>query len=257
MLVNAISAGKDHGQDAQLQSVAEYLPEIFDQLFREETAGMPDSGYMEQQADINAKMRAILIDWLVEVHMKHRLQTETLYLTVNLIDRYLARALVLRKRLQLVGVVAMFIASKFEEVDPPRVKDFVYITDNTYTKEELLSMECTMLATLDFQIVVPTPAHFLDHLLRANRCEETHGKLTEYILELTLIHVRFTVCYAPSHLVAAALMLSNELMGRVPVWPASMEQQTRHFVAVRVTCLCDCCWFCWFVWLFFCFLILF
>ena len=86
-------------------------------------------------------MRSILIDWLVEVHLKFKLVPESLYLTVNLIDRYLEREQVHRSKLQLVGVTAMLIACKYEEIYPPIVKDFVYITDNAYTKEEILEQE--------------------------------------------------------------------------------------------------------------------
>ncbi len=97
-------------------------------------------------------MRAILIDWLVEVHLKFKLVPETLYLTVNLIDRFLEKEQVNRQKLQLVGVTAMLIACKYEEIYPPIVKDFVYITDNAYTKEDILIMEKKMLTTLDFNI---------------------------------------------------------------------------------------------------------
>ena len=110
------------------------------------------AGYMEKQEDINEKMRAILVDWLVEVHLKFKLVPESLYLTVNLIDRYLEREQVNRQKLQLVGVTAMLIACKYEEIYPPIVKDFVYITDNAYTKEEILEMERKMLSVLDFNI---------------------------------------------------------------------------------------------------------
>src|SRR3569833_1886307 len=96
---------------------------------------------MEKQEDINEKMRSILVDWLVEVHLKFKLVPESLYLTVNLIDRYLEKEQVNRQKLQLIGVTAMLIACKYEEIYPPIVKDFVYLTDNAYTKEEILLME--------------------------------------------------------------------------------------------------------------------
>lgn len=107
---------------------------------------------MDFQEDVNEKMRAILVDWLVEVHLKFKLLPETLYLTVNLIDRYLCKEQVHRSKLQLVGVTAMLIASKYEEIYPPIVKDFVYITDNAYTKDEILDMERRILCALDFNI---------------------------------------------------------------------------------------------------------
>lgn len=90
-------------------------------------------------------MRSILIDWLVEVHYKFKLVPETLYLTVNLIDRYLSIQQVKRDKLQLVGVTCMFIACKYEEIYPPIVKDFVCITDKAYTKEEILELESKVL----------------------------------------------------------------------------------------------------------------
>ena len=76
---------------------------------------------MGAQVEINAKMRAILADWLIEVHHKFELTPETLYLTFHIIDRYLSMETVLRIELQLVGVSAMLIASKYEEIWAPEV----------------------------------------------------------------------------------------------------------------------------------------
>ena len=90
---------------------------------------------MADQDDINDRMRAILVDWLVEVHLKFKLMPETLYLTVNIIDRFLEVRSVMRSKLQLVGVTAMLLASKYEEIYAPEVRDFVYITDRAYTRE--------------------------------------------------------------------------------------------------------------------------
>lgn len=222
--------------DAQdIQRVSEYAAEVFAQLFQDEAAQLPRPEYMENQVDINSKMRAILIDWLVEVHMKYRLRPETLFLTVNIIDRYLSVRPVMRKRLQLLGVVAMFIAAKFEEIDPPKVGEFAYITDNTYSKTEILNMECTVLVALNFQIAVPTPAHFLDRLQRANGCDGQHRALAQYACELALLDIRM-LRHPPSMLVAAALMLSNELLGRQHSWPAAMAHHARRSEGTLRTC---------------------
>lgn len=218
------------------QEVPEYVAEICDSLFKEETVCLPDPNYMNFQTDINGKMRAILVDWLIEVHMKYKLRPETLFLTVNLIDRYLSKAHVARKKLQLVGVVSMFIAAKFEEIHPPEVKDFVHITDNAYTKDEVINMECTMLTALNFQIVVPTMALFFEQLQKVNRCDETHRQVTEYILELGLLDMRM-LRYTASHAVSAALLLSNELMGRRPVWPQHMVKHSRQTEQALRACM--------------------
>jgi len=209
-----------------VQRVSEYATEIMGHLFDEESAFLPRADYMEDQSDINGKMRAILIDWLVEVHMKYRLRPETLFLAINIIDRYLSMRSVMRKKLQLLGVVAMFIAAKFEEIDSPKVHEFAYITDHTYTTKEIINMESTVLMALDFQIAVPTPAHFLDRLERSNGCDVVHRALAQYVLELSLLDLR-GLKYSPSWLVAGSLLLSNEILGRRPVWPAAMVHHTR------------------------------
>jgi len=216
------------------QSVEEYAPDIIEGFFFQETRSLPRPDYMETQTDITGKMRMILIDWLIEVHLKYRLRPETLHLTVNLVDRYLSKKQIHKKRLQLVGVVAMFIATKYEEINPPELNDWVYITDNAYTKDDVLLMECNMLSALSFLIVVPTAAHFFDHLAVANRCDASHRSCAQYLLELGLLDIRM-LQYKPSHVVSAALLLSNELSRRSTQWPASMvheshqsEQSLRH-----------------------------
>ena len=84
--------------------------------------------YLERQSDVNAKMRAILVDWLIEVHQRFKLQTPTLWLCVNILDRFLERKPTTRAQLQLVGVTALLIACKFEEIITPDIQDYVYIT---------------------------------------------------------------------------------------------------------------------------------
>jgi cyclin B len=111
-----------------------------------EKENIPKIGYMNNQNDINEKMRAILVDWLIEVHHKFKLLPETLFLTINLIDRYLERQVIHRTKLQLVGVTAMLIASKYEEIYAPEVRDFVYITDKAYEKDEILKQEYDLLS---------------------------------------------------------------------------------------------------------------
>lgn len=218
------------------QDAEEYAIDINNRLFQEEASFLPRVDYMDMQADLTPKMRTILMDWLIEVHMKYRLRSETLHLAVNLIDRHLTRMPIVRKKLQLVGVVAMFIASKFEEINPPELHDWVYITDKAYTKEDVLVMECTMLTTLGFQITVPTPAHFFPGLQKANGCSPVHRELAMYIIELGLLDIRL-LQYTSSQKVSAALLLSNELFGRCPAWPQSMVQQSRHAEAAIRSCV--------------------
>ena len=116
-------------------------------------------------------MRSILIDWLVEVHLKFKLVPESLYLTVNLIDRYLDKEQVNRQKLQLVGVTAMLIACKYEEIYPPLLKDFVFITDNVFSADEILEMELDILVALDFDIQLTTSYRFLERFAKIRKLD--------------------------------------------------------------------------------------
>lgn len=100
----------------------------------------PSTCYMETvQKDVNQIMRSILVDWLVEVALEYKLVSDTFFLAVNYIDRFLSTNNVARQKLQLVGVTCMLLASKYEEIYAPQIDDFCYITDGTYTRCELLS----------------------------------------------------------------------------------------------------------------------
>jgi len=222
------------------QQVAEYIRDIYSMMGSTEANFVARPDYLEAQHDINAKMRAILIDWLVEVHMKYKLKVETLFLAVNLIDRFLEKKSITRKKLQLVGVTGMLIAAKFEEIYPPEVRDFVYITDKAYTKEEILSMEVMMLTVLEFSINCPTVAHFFERYQRINGCSEAHRNLLQYIIELTLPDFKM-LRYSPSHLAAAATLLSNKLLKHHPAWPQAMIRQTQQTELMVKACAKEMC----------------
>ena len=152
-------------------------------------------------------MRAILIDWLIEVHLKFKLLPETLFLTVNLIDRYLGKEIIPRTKLQLVGVTAMLIASKYEEIYAPEVRDFVYITDKAYTKEEILKMEFAMLTSLEFNITAPSSYRFLERYAKMANADAALFNFARYLIELTLIEYGM-LRYLPSNLACSAIFLA-------------------------------------------------
>lgn len=120
---------------------------------------------------MNSKMRAILVDWLVEVAEEYKLCADTLYLTVNYIDRFLSKHVVSRSQLQLVGVACMWVAAKYEEIYPPNVTDFCYITDSTYSKEQMVGMEELVLKKLNYELAVPTAKTFLRRLLQVGQAQ--------------------------------------------------------------------------------------
>lgn len=107
-------------------------------------------------------MRKVLIDWLIDVHFNFKLLPETLFITINLLDRFTGKLQIPRKKYQLVGATCLFIASKYEEIYPPLIKDFKFITDNAYTIEEIKNMEKNILEQLDFEVTMPTSLRFLE-----------------------------------------------------------------------------------------------
>merc|ERR1712070_359270 len=144
----------DQADESNPQNACQYVKEIYVYLREREDFYRVSPHFMQTQRDINATMRGILIAWLVEVAEEYRLEAETLHLSVNYIDRFLSIIPVARSKLQLVGVTCMLIASKYEEIHPPAVDEFVYISDNTYTRGEILHMEGTILNRLAFELSV-------------------------------------------------------------------------------------------------------
>ena len=210
----------DFGDDQDTQACAEYVQEIYEYHMQVQTKNAANPQYMASQTDITEKMRAILIDWLVDVHLRFKLVSETLYLTVNIIDRFLEKKTVARQRLQLVGVSAMLIASKYEEVFAPEVRDFVYICDKAYRREEILRMERVILNTLGFQLTYSSPGIFLKRFSKAAGSDNKARILQLYLVDLTLPEYNM-LKYKPSELAAAAVYLSNRMENK-PGWSATL-----------------------------------
>jgi hypothetical protein len=173
---------------------------------------MPNSNYMANQQDINEKMRRILVDWLLKVHGKFKLLPETLYLTINIIDRYLSYETVTRKVLQLIGVTAMHIAWKYEEIYPPEASDFVYITDNAYSKKELLETEYKILKTLNFNLTFVSAYRYLERLWTVTDNEILLSAAHKY-LNLSMVEYSM-IQHDPGTLAASALYLANAVEKR-------------------------------------------
>lgn len=193
--------------------VAEYVVEIFDYLKVLEEVTMPNAHYMEHQDDLEWKMRGILVDWLIEVHTRFHLLPETLFLAVNIIDRFLSAKVVQLDRLQLVGVTAMFIASKYEEVLSPHVANFRHVADDGFTEEEILSAERYVLAALNYDLSYPNPMNFLRRISKADNYDIQTRTLGKYLIEISLVDHRF-MKYHPSRIAAAGMYLARLILER-------------------------------------------
>ncbi|MFS8016717.1 putative cyclin domain-containing protein [Helianthus anomalus] len=216
-------------------AVVEYVEDLYAHYRRIESCSMVSPNYMlTQQSDINEKMRAILIDWLIEVHHKFDLQHETLFLTVNLIDRFLATQSVVRKKLQLVGLVAMLLACKYEEVSVPVVDDLVFISDKAYSRSDILEMKL-MLNTLEFNISVPTAYVFLKRYLKAAQSDSKLDQMSFFLMELCLVEYE-TVKFTPSFLAAASVYTAQCSLYGLKQWSRTCEWYTSYSEDQLVEC---------------------
>ncbi|XP_057818290.1 G2/mitotic-specific cyclin S13-7 isoform X2 [Cryptomeria japonica] len=215
-------------------AVVEYVEEIYKSYHETESMScVPD--YMPSQLDLAGEMRAMLIDWLVEVHWKCQLMPETLYLTTNLIDRYLSIEPVSRKYLQLVGATAMFLACKYEEVCPPGVDDLVYYSSGAYTRQQLLAMEKTMLSKLNFILTIPTHYVFLTRCLKAADSDKKMENLVFFLSELSLLEY-VMIKFTPSLFAAAAVYTARCALKKAPIWNDLLTQYTGYSEADLLEC---------------------
>lgn len=243
----------DKNDAGKMSLESEYVKDIYNYLQElEKKFAIPDK-YLDKQKEVTAKMRAVLIDWLNEVHLQFHLFTETYYLAVGLIDRYLnAYTLTSKKNLQLVGVAAMFLACKYEEMYPPMLKDFVFITDDTYSATQIITMEMHILKvnydenicwqcvngmfficlqTIEFDLSAPSVIHFVRRFSKAASTNQTEHTLSKYFVELASVEYSM-VSYMPSLIAAAAvymtMSLSSPRTSYVEIWTSQMEFYTKY-----------------------------
>ena len=194
--------------------IGEYLDEIYNNLLSDEKKlkYFPKIGYMSWQEDINEQMRAILIDWLVEVHYRFRLKSETLFQTVWIIDTYLSLIQITRAKLQLLGIASLLISCKSNEIYYPQLNEFTDITDGAYVKSELINMEKKVLKILDFNIIAPTPNDFYNIIAKAFCFDQRQFYLGKYFLESALIDYRM-IKYTPSVIASSCAYVVMKFFG--------------------------------------------
>lgn len=202
-------AFKKH-EDSQLFKNVEYQHDIKGYLHRVEKSSelRPEPDYMDLQDDVDSDKRTILINWLVEVAEEFELQTETLFMSTSIVDRFLSKMSIRTDRLQLLGVAAMFTASKYEEIYPPTLNQFMDITAETCSGPEIIQMEQEILKTLNFQLSLPTISYFLKHLFAFNKFPKEVYHLADYLCHLSLLHDKPFLHYYPSEIALAAVILA-------------------------------------------------
>jgi len=224
------------------QLCVEYAPAIYSYL-REVEEGLAIRKDFLQGYFVNGKMRGVLIDWLIEVHSQFKLLQETLFMTVYVIDKFMQTEgySVRRNKLQLVGVTAMFISSKVEEMYAPEINDFVYITDNAYTAGEIRQMELRILNTLGFNFSRPLPLHFLRRNSKAGDVDVQQHTLAKYLIEISLLEYEMAHI-PPSLLASAALFLSLRLLDPsltlATTWSANLKHYSTYKAVEIIPVVC-------------------
>lgn len=213
------------------QLVSVYVKDVYVYLRHLEDKYPVRANYMtpsdsNAKPEISPRMRSILIDWLIQVHNRFGLLQETLFLCIGILDRYLQQKIkeIGRKKLQLVGITAMWIAAKYEEIYAPEVNDFVYITDNAYASSELRKMELDILKTLNCNLGRPLALHFLRRNSKAGEVDSVQHALAKFFMEVTLQEYSM-IHLAPSHIAAAALWLAIQLDPASAIW----TEKLRHY----------------------------
>ncbi|XP_039614571.1 G2/mitotic-specific cyclin-B1-like [Polypterus senegalus] len=223
MLLNIedIDAGDVH--DTHL--CCEYVKDVYSYLREIEKKGAVKPMYLEG-SPITGNMRTILIEWLVQVHSRFQMLQETLYLTVGIIDRFLQAHPVHKSKLQLVGVTAMLIASKYEEIFSPRIADFSYITDHSCTRAQIREMERCILQVLNFNLSFPIALHFLRRVAKVGDASTQLYALAKYLSELSLIDYDM-VHYPASQVSAAAFALALKVLD-FGEWTSTLQHYTGY-----------------------------
>lgn len=172
--------------------------------------------FLSHQTQMTSRMRSRLVDWIIAVHHQFKLLPETLYLTIALMDRFFEREVVSKDKIQLCGVTAFFIASKYEEIYPPEVREFLSICESC-NKQDLLKMEISFLRSLKFDLSNPLPLHFLRRFSKAAHADSRIHTMAKYLMELSLIDYDCSQ-WKPSLLAATALYLTLQLISATPDW---------------------------------------
>jgi cyclin B len=209
-----------------VQIPKEYLNIIYYNLLKEEMIELKPKAfhtYMETQKEINEQMRSILVDWIIDVHHKFGFTDETLFMTILIIDRYCSIENITRIKYQCLGITSLMIACKHEEINVPKVEDFIYITDNAYRKDEVFQMEKDVLDKLNFSLLYPSPIKFYEYLSLHFNFSKKYHMLGKYLMESFLLDLKY-IKYKPSVISCACTYIVMKFF-KMPNYRNSYEKK--------------------------------
>jgi len=171
---------------------------------------------IDQQPELQWYMRPYLVDFLIEIHQQHRLRPETLYLAINIVDRYVSKRIVFKKHYQLVGCAALWIAAKFEDAKDrvPSVPELCQMCCSAYDESAFIQMEGHVLSTINWVVGHPTTESWLRLACVSGPLEEQRTQhVARFVMEITLFHKEY-ISFKPSVLAKASLMLARFMLGK-------------------------------------------
>ena len=194
------------------QFVAEYINDIMEFLKEKESAVRISDNYCDKQKDIKPRQRNQLIRWMAEVYVQLKLLSETFFLSANIVDQILDNCLVSRKKLHLIGVTALFIASKYEETWAPPLNDFRICCDYAFTQQDILRMEREILNRINFNLCIPAPIHFLRRYSKAGHSDGLTHTIAKFLAEMTCQYYTM-LKFLPSEIAGACVLLARQIRG--------------------------------------------
>eukprot|EP01059_Diplonema_ambulator_P025256 TRINITY_DN42282_c0_g1_i1.p1 TRINITY_DN42282_c0_g1~~TRINITY_DN42282_c0_g1_i1.p1 ORF type:complete len:331 (+),score=120.83 TRINITY_DN42282_c0_g1_i1:50-1042(+) len=205
----------------------DYVDDIMEHYMKTESLLLPPTTYMSTQPELTPEMRAVCLDWIIECAARFKMAPETLFLTANVLDRFLAIKPIQRKRMQLVSMVSLIIASKYEEIYPPSIKEFIHISADAFAQEDMLRYEHSILHALNYTLTTPTPfsffSRYLIELKEPGVPESSDSKklrhATIFLAECAMLNLELYLEHVPSLLGAAAVHAARTITEQEPVWP--------------------------------------
>lgn len=218
------------------QFVSEYINDIMAFLREKELAHQISHDYCDRQQDIKPRQRNHLVRWMAEVYVQLKLLAETYFLAVNIVDQVLDNCLVSRKKIHLIGVAAMFIASKYEETWAPPLNDLLVCCDYAFTDQDILRMEREILNRIDFNLAIPAPIHFLRRYSKAGHSDGLTHTIAKFLTEMTCQSYSM-LQFLPSQIAAAAVLMARQIQGGYEeLW----DNNLRHYSGYEAQDLVQC-----------------
>ena len=216
---------------------SEYVLDVIASLREKEVAERVPPNYMEErQHTVTPRMRNILADWMVEVINRFDLCIETTFLAINVLDKYLSRVEVQQRDLQLIGVAAIFIASKCEDIYAVTLDDLVAITGNAVEERAVVAQERKILTAIDWCLTSPYPIHFLRRYSKAADSDGFVHTVSKFLLELAALHYEM-LAYLPSVQAAAAVYLARRMCGEEELWSKTTEYYSGYKLEEIMPCV--------------------